>query len=285
MDRGQRLNSPEQELERIRTVYAAYDRSERVQRRWDPHNPGNVAIEDEKAHHIERLLVSTGRWPAHERVLEIGCGAGNMLVCLRSLGIPEQNLHGVDLLPGRIAAARRRLPQAHLTCGNGAELPFPSGHFSLVLLFTVLSSIQTPAMNQALASEAARVLWPGGAVLWYDLRRPNPYNPEVRAVPRNELRRLFPKFRQDLTSATLLPPLARRLGTAAPQLYPLLAALPFLRTHWLGLLVKPTADSGATAPDVLAAPVGRCDRASLAGEGRALCSARLRVAAKGTSHA
>ena len=36
---------------------------------------------------------------------------------------------------------------------------------------------------------------------------------------------------------------------------------------------------GATAPDVLAAPVGRCGRASLAGEGRALCSARLRVAA------
>lgn len=35
--------------------------------------------------------------------------------------------------------------------------------------------------------------------------------------------------------------------------------------------------SGPTAPEVRAAPVGRCGRASLAGEGCALCSVRLRV--------
>lgn len=213
-----------------------------MQRRWDPDNPGNRAIEREKARRIERLLLGTGRWPAGDDcVLEIGCGAGDVLEGLRSLGIPEQTLYGVDLLPDRIEAARRWLPQAHLQCGNGAELPYASGQFALVLLFTVLSSIQSPAMSQALAREAARVLRPGGAVLWYDLRRPNPYNPEVRAVSRNELRRLFPDFHQELTSATLLPPLARRLGAATPQLYPLLAALPCLRTHWLGLLVKAAA--------------------------------------------
>ena len=247
MGRGHWVNSLEQELERIRTVYAAYDQSERVQRRWNPRNPGNVAIEREKARRIEHLLRRTGCWPAaQERVLEIGCGTGDVLSCLRSLGMPEQILHGVDLLPGRIAEARQRLPQAHLTCGNGARLPFPAEHFSLVLLFTVLSSVQSREMNQALAGEAARVLRPGGAVLWYDLRRPNPYNPEVRAVGRSELRRLFPDFRQDLISATLLPPLARRLGAATPQLYPLLAALPWLRTHWLGLLMKP--ETGGRPP-------------------------------------
>lgn len=240
MGRGNWVNSAEQELERIRAVYAAYDRSARVQRRWDPDNPGNQAIEREKARRIERLLLGTGRWPAvHERVLEIGCGFGDMLDCLRSLGVPEQHLHGVDLLPGRIAAARRRLPHAHWTCANGARLPFPEEHFSLVLLFKVLSSVQSSQMSQILAREAARVLRPGGAVLWYDLRRPNPWNPEVRAVSRGELQHLFPGFRQELAPATLLPPLARRLGAATPRLYPLLATLPCLRTHWLGLLMKP----------------------------------------------
>ena len=236
------MNSADQELDRIRAVYAAYDRSARVQRRWNPDNLGNVAMEREKARRIERLLHGTGHWPAGDDcVLEIGCGAGDVLEGLRLLGIAEQNLYGVDLLPDRIAAARQHLPAAHLECGNAAELPFPSGQFSLVLLFTVISSVQSPAMSQALAGEAARVLRPGGAVLWYDLRRPNPWNPEVRAVSRGELQRLFPGFRQELAPATLLPPLARRLGAATPQLYPLLAALPCLRTHWLGLLVKPVA--------------------------------------------
>lgn len=248
MGRGDWVNSAEQELERIRAVYAAYDRSARVQRRWDPDNSGNVAIEREKARRIERLLLRTGQWPAGEDcVLEIGCGAGDVMDGLRALGIPEENLHGVDLLHDRIEAARGRLPQAHLQCGNGAELPYASRQFALVLLFTVLSSIQSPAMSQALAREAARVLRPGGAILWYDLRRPNPWNPEVRAVSRGELRRLFPDFHQELMSATLLPPLARRLGAATPRLYPLLAALPCLRTHWLGLLVKPAAKESTHA--------------------------------------
>lgn len=243
MGQSDSVNLLDQELDRIRRVYAAYDQSERVQRRWDPRNPGNQAIEREKIRRIGRLLLATGRWPAaHERVLEIGCGAGDVLHGLRTRGIPEPNLYGVDLLPGRIEAARQRLPRAHLQCGNGAELPYPSEQFSLVLLFTVLSSIRSPEMNQALAGEAARVLQPGGAILWYDLRRPNPWNPEVRAVRRSELRRLFPGFHQELTSATLLPPLARRLGLLTPRLYPLLAALPGLRTHWLGLLVKPATD-------------------------------------------
>lgn len=242
------MNSPEQELERIRTVYAAYDRSSRVQRRWDPRNPGNVAIEREKARRIEHLLRNSGHWPAaHDRVLEIGCGVGDVLDGLRTLGIPEPNLYGVDLLPDRIATARQRLPAADLKCGNAAELPFPSGQFSLVLLLTVISSVQSPAMSQMLAREAARVLRPGGAILWYDLRRPNPYNPEVRAVSRGDLRRLFPEFRQELRAATLLPPLARRLGSFTPQFYPLLAALPCLRTHWLGLLVKPAEERSCHA--------------------------------------
>jgi len=38
---------------------------------------------------------------------------------------------------------------------------------------------------------------------------------------------------------TLLPPLARRLGPATPLAYPVLAALPPLRSHLIGLLRKP----------------------------------------------
>jgi hypothetical protein len=36
-----------------------------------------------------------------------------------------------------------------------------------------------------------------------------------------------------------LPPLARRLHPLTRLLYPVLAALPPLRTHWMGLLERP----------------------------------------------
>lgn len=51
--------------------------------------------------------------------------------------------------------------------------------------------------------------------------------------------RLFRDFHMDLQRITLLPPVACRLGPAMRLLYPVLAAVPPLRTHYLALLVKP----------------------------------------------
>jgi hypothetical protein len=58
-------------------------------------------------------------------------------------------------------------------------------------------------------------------------------------MTRNLIKELFPKLRTNLRTITLLPPLARRLGRFTPILYPMLSAIPILRTHYLGLLVKP----------------------------------------------
>ena len=85
-------------------------------------------------------------------------------------------------------------------------------------------------------SPLARVLRVGGGVLWYDFRFNNPANRNVRGMGRRSIIRLFPNFELRLQSLTLLPPLARRLGPLTSVLYPALARLPFLRTHWLGLL-------------------------------------------------
>lgn len=53
-----------------------------------------------------------------------------------------------------------------------------------------------------------------------------------------QIRRLFPQLEMHLHTATVLPPLARRLGRLTQSLYPVLAAIPPLRTHYLGLLMK-----------------------------------------------
>jgi ubiquinone/menaquinone biosynthesis C-methylase UbiE len=145
----------------------------------------------------------------------------------------------VDLLPDRIEEARERYPDLRFIPANAEALDFPDASFDLVLFFTVFSSILDAGMRARVAREAGRVLRPGGAVLWYDFRVDSPSNPNVRGIRRDAVLDLFPGYDASLRSVTLLPPLARRLGALTRALYPALAALPFLRTHWAGVLVKP----------------------------------------------
>ncbi|HZP41132.1 MAG TPA: methyltransferase domain-containing protein [Candidatus Binatia bacterium] len=230
----------EEEVARLRHVYGTYRLSPAVRARSDGTNPGNRAMVAERDAAVRELLAVHGLLPLGERtVLEIGCNTGDLLATWTRLGASPARLHGVDLLPDRIAEARRRYPALQWHVGNAEALEFPDARFDVVVLSTVVSSILDDGMARNVAGEAARVLAPGGAVVWYDFRWDNPRNPHVRGVSRARVRALFPDFRVHLRTVTLLPPLARRLGRAVRVLYPPLAALPWLRTHYVGLLVKP----------------------------------------------
>ncbi len=172
------------------------------------------------------------------RVLDLGTGGGGELEHLVGLGADPRNCCGVDLLPERVDEARRRLPGIEFRVGDAGSLDFPDRCFDLVLISTVLSSVLDPATRVRIAAEVSRIVAGGGAIVWYDMRHRSPWNRKVRPVSRAEIRRLFPGFRPRLRTTTLLPPLARRLGPATPVLYRLLAALPPLRSHLAGLLVK-----------------------------------------------
>ena len=111
--------------------------------------------------------------------------------------------------------------------------------FFPVVVSTVFSSILEPGLAKAISDSITRVLRPGGSVLLYDFRYRNPSNKHVHGVGRAEIAALFPGFVANLELVTLLPPLARRLGPLTPALYPVLAAIPRLRTHHVGLLEKP----------------------------------------------
>jgi hypothetical protein len=52
------------------------------------------------------------------------------------------------------------------------------------------------------------------------------------------IHRVFPDFDLALQTTTLLPPLARRLGRLTTALYPKLARIRWLRTHYVGVLTK-----------------------------------------------
>ena len=221
------------EAERIARAFQ--DLEARAGSRWDSANPGNQAILAERRRWMSRLL---GLSLSGKRILEVGSGAGGELAWLVSMGAAPGDLVGVDLLPDRVAAARQAHPGIRFDVGNAEQLEFADGSFDLVVALTVFSSILDASMQRNVAREMARVLRPGGDVLWYDVRYDSNSNPNVKAVPAARVRDLFPSLQVKLQSITLLPPLARRLGPLVP-LYPALAAVPPLRSHLIGLLRKP----------------------------------------------
>jgi SAM-dependent methyltransferase len=239
MDRRQPVETAA-EVERLREVYRGYSLRGLRHSKWSVANRGNQALVAERRRALRDVLATAGWVPlGSRRVLEVGCGTGEQLAAFKQLGAAPKNLFGIDLVPDRIRRARRDFPELTFQRANAETLPFAADTFDLVAAFTVFTSILSPAMAANVAREINRVLRSGGAVIWYDFRISNPCNRHVRGVSRQRIRRLFPGFTLTLKTVSLLPPLARRLGALTGALYPGLSRIPFLRTHYLGLLAKP----------------------------------------------
>jgi SAM-dependent methyltransferase len=222
------------EAERIRSAYARRRGEERYS--W---------LEPAYCYHMqecERAMLAALREAgvrslADARILEVGCGRGFWLRQLVQWGATPARVVGIDLIADRVRdAARLSAGEVGLAVGSGASLPLPDASFDVVLQSTVFTSILDGAVRARVAGEMRRVLRPGGLILWYDFAVDNPRNPDVRGVPRGEVRRLFAGCRVKLRRTTLAPPLTRVLAPRALWLCRLLATLPPLRTHLLGTI-------------------------------------------------
>ena len=188
-----------------------------------------------------RLLHRHGFHPLTDRkLLDVGCGDGSLLRESMQWGMKLSHIAGIELREDPVATALELSPGMDVRCGSATNLPWPDGTFDLVGAHTVFTSILDLRMRREVAAEMQRVLRPGGAVLWYDFTFDNPRNPDVRGIKQSEVRALFPTYDAHLRRISLAPPIARRIPVALLSVaYPVLASLPILRTHCLGLLVKP----------------------------------------------
>jgi len=228
------------EVDRLRKVYREYAARGFGQSKWSLANRGNQAVRDECQIKIREALQRSGFFPLeNRRILDVGCGTGERLAAFADWGARPDNLFGVDLIPDRIQAGRQNHPQITFQLANAEALPFANGMFDLVTVFTVFTSILDRRMAVNVCHEINRVLRCGGAVIWYDFRMRSPLNRHVRGVSRGQIQNMFPGFKINLEPISLLPPLARRLGRLTPLLYAPLSSLPFLRSHYLGVLTKP----------------------------------------------
>jgi SAM-dependent methyltransferase len=219
---------------RIREAYARRQQDARYS--W--FSPGHVFMTQERERRLLGLLEQHDFAVLRtKKILEIGCGTGYWLRELIKWGAQPEQIEGIDLLPDRVAEAKRLCPDTvRVQCGSAMTLPYPNATFDLILQFTVFTSILDPNMKQQIASEMLRVLRAGGLILWYDYHIDNPWNPDVRAIKKREIHQLFRGCRIELRRIALAPPLARWLAPRSWTFAHLLGKIPFLCTHYLGVI-------------------------------------------------
>lgn len=189
---------------------------------------------------LARLLRDCGvRGLGRLSLLEVGCGEGINLLQFIRLGFHPALMVGNDLRAEALEVAGRILPASvRLIAGEAGATDFGQAAFDVVAQSTVFSSILDDALQAAVARRMWAAVKPGGGVLWYDLAVGNPWNPDVRGVPRARVAALFPQGRITARRVTLAPPAARLAARVHPALYAALDALPWLRSHLLCWIKK-----------------------------------------------
>jgi ubiquinone/menaquinone biosynthesis C-methylase UbiE len=116
------------------------------------------------------LFVAFAKDRAAGKVLDVGCGTGNLAVEL-ARNPDFTSIEAFDFSPAYIAHAKARGadPRINFQTADACAIPFPDGSFDLTLSMLVLAFIPEP---QRAVREMARVTKPGGTVaacMW-DLR-------------------------------------------------------------------------------------------------------------------
>lgn len=225
------------DLTKIRDTYGRYDRTDRS-RLWDEDDPGYARLTSELQAHLLESLAASVSGTSTARVLDLGCGDGELAGDRARLGRPTDWI-GLDLRPEVIEIARARFPDLTFLVGSADAVPLDDASLDVIVARVLFSSLPSAPLEVEVAREIARLLRPGGWLVWLDLRYPSPWNPAVHPLPRKHVAGLFPGWRLQLRSAGLIPPLARRLGRMTRTFYPPLAALPPLRSHLVGRLQRP----------------------------------------------
>ncbi|MDX1649633.1 MAG: methyltransferase domain-containing protein [Myxococcota bacterium] len=115
---------------------------------------------------LRRALLDQAGLAPGQRVLEIGCGTGDLLIAAKCRE-PAAALLGLDPDPKALARARRKAQRrgvaVHLDRGFSQALPYPDRSFDRVLSSFMLHHLDAETTAGTLR-EVRRVLAPGGSL-------------------------------------------------------------------------------------------------------------------------
>jgi ubiquinone/menaquinone biosynthesis C-methylase UbiE len=178
-----------------------------------------------------RRILSAASITPQDRVLDLGCGIGNILIALAERNDFIHAPVGVDVSPDLIRIGEQEVAKAglhdriRLQVAPATRLPFEDGAFDVVLTSHVLKHLDDEALFTSFR-EVARVLRPGGRfLLWEFEKRPRSallfWSARLSGLPPPFQLRTAPEFSQVLrstgfsrvarvdTGAFLMPPVPR----------------------------------------------------------------------------
>jgi len=136
------------------------DWNEEMSKRYDPDcfynniNPFIRWVEKQRINWLHRFLAPKET----DKILDVGCGAGNSLN-----GLTNKYLYGVDISLYLLGKARNLLQErVVLVRADAQDLPYPNRSFDRVISSEVIEHVINPS---AFLSEIARVLKPEGVAV------------------------------------------------------------------------------------------------------------------------
>jgi len=99
------------------------------------------------------------------KILDVACGTGDMMLCMRKR-LEKRNLsgefYGLDCSEEMLRIARRKVPFAKLSVGTAEDMPYLDGSFDIV---SVAFGLRNFSDREKAIEELHRVLKPGGRLV------------------------------------------------------------------------------------------------------------------------
>ncbi len=128
-----------------------------------------------------------GRLPSARTLLDVACGTGKHLACLR----PRYEVEGLDVDPDLLAVARERLPEVPLHEADMVEFDLGRPFDVVTCLFSSIGYVRTRAgLRRAVASMARHLASPGLLLVepWIHPNRWEPSGPYASFVDEPDLK-------------------------------------------------------------------------------------------------
>jgi len=117
-----------------------------------------------------RIMIELMGDANRKRVLDLGCGSGTLIWRIAE-EYPDAEIYGVDpseLMVQRSVVRFKEQPNVHIAIGTAVQVPMPTDYINCVMSNLALHHVK-PEERAACAAEIARVLKPGGRLIYTDM--------------------------------------------------------------------------------------------------------------------